>query len=141
MCVKQILKSACASTQIRVITVRMTKPGGHTYPISVWRISLTVPMRCLFCGSFLLFMFRICHSLWLPAGKWLTSLLSCMLHVCLLYICHVPMCVLGQAGYLIVSIPDRCLLTYTDWDNIQNTPTLRLAHGVFCWFICRVWMI
>ena len=33
--------------------------------------------------------------------------------------------VLGPAWYLIVLIPDLCLLAYTDWVDIQNIPTLR----------------
>ena len=44
---------------------------------------LTVPRRCFFCGSFLLFVFRVILScmfhtaLWSPAGKGLTSWFSC----------------------------------------------------------------
>ena len=45
---------------------------------------LTVPRRCFFCGSFLLFVFRVCrvflsvHRSFSPAGKGLTSWLSCV---------------------------------------------------------------
>ena len=46
-------------------------------------------------------------ALWLPAGNGLTSWLSCMW-------CFVtfPCSVLGQVWWLIVSIPDLCLLSY-----------------------------
>ena len=46
-------------------------------------------------------------ALWSPAGKELTSFLFCV--VCFLVF---PYGVLGQVWYLIVSIPDRCLLPH-----------------------------
>ena len=49
-------------------------------------------------------------ALWSPAGKELATWLSCML--CLLCFVSFPCGVLGQVSYLIVSIPDLCLLTY-----------------------------
>ena len=48
---------------------------------------LTVPRQSFFCGSFLFFIFRICHAMlsclfivamWSPVGKGLGSWLSCM---------------------------------------------------------------
>ena len=33
---------------------------------------------------------------------------------CLLWVCHFPIGILGQVWYLIVSIPDLCILTYFD---------------------------
>ena len=44
-------------------------------------ILITFPRRCLFCGSFKLSVLLSClfiAALWSPAGKWLTSSLSCM---------------------------------------------------------------
>ena len=52
---------------------------------------------CLLCLCARLF---IC-ALWSPAGKGLISWLS-----------NFPIGILGQMGYLIVSIPDLCYLTY-----------------------------
>ena len=53
---------------------------------------LTVPRRCFFCGSFSLFVFRVCLSYCLvfslQAGKGLTSWLSCIW--CFLVFCHFP---------------------------------------------------
>ena len=46
-------------------------------------------------------------ALWSAAGKGLTSWLSFVL-------CYFPIGILGQVWYLIVSIPDRCTLTYID---------------------------
>ena len=89
-------------------------------------------------------MFRVCHAFLsvhcnLVVTCWEMADLLALLHV-MFYCVFVtfPCGVLDQVWYLIVSIPDRCLLTYTDWVDIQNTPTLRLAHDVFCWFICMV---
>ena len=61
----------------------------------------------------MLFIFRVCHAssllvaaLWSPAGKALLYvMLSCVFVAS-------PCGVLDQMKYLIVSIPDRCLLTY-----------------------------
>ena len=62
---------------------------------------------------FFLFIFRVCHpcclfiaALWSSAGK---ALLYVMLSCCFV---TSPCGVLDQMWYLIVSIPDRCLLTY-----------------------------
>ena len=52
---------------------------------------LTVPRQCFFCGSFMLFpnLFLLCFrarlfidALWSPAGKELTSLISCVMSYC-----------------------------------------------------------
>ena len=48
-------------------------------------------------------------ALWSPAGKGLTSWLSCVVSNCE---CYFPIGILGQVWYLIVSIPDLCTLTY-----------------------------
>ena len=50
-----------------------------------------VPRRCFFCGSFILFMFRVWHAffnaaLWSPAGKGLTAWLSFVW--CFVVFCH-----------------------------------------------------
>ena len=52
-------------------------------------------------------------ALWSPAGKGLTSLTLLYLTFCCVFITF-PYDVLGQMWYLIVSIPDRCLLPYFD---------------------------
>ena len=49
-------------------------------------------------------------DLWLPTGKGLTSWLLFVMFDC---ICVTFSCgILGQVGYLIVSIPDLCRLSY-----------------------------
>ena len=37
----------------------------------------------------------------------------------LLCVCHFPIGILGQVWYLIVSIPDRCILTYFHLTEVQ----------------------
>ena len=84
--------------------------------------SLTVQRRCFFCGSFLLFVFRVClcHTvLYVPCRLvdtcWGRALLLALLYV--MFSCvfvTFPYDVLGQAWYLIVSIHDLCLLLYLD---------------------------
>ena len=77
---------------------------------------LAVPRRCFFCGSFLIFMFGACHAFlsvhcslvvtcWERAGL-LVLLCAMFLCVFVAFQCDV----LGQVWYLIVSIPDLCLL-------------------------------
>ena len=53
----------------------------------------------------------LCHAaLWSPTGKGLTSgSPACDVFLC---ICHFPSGILGQVWYLIVLIPDLCLLPY-----------------------------
>ena len=49
-------------------------------------------------------------ALWSPAGKELTSWLSCVVLNCM--VVTFPFGILGQVWYLIVSIPDLCPLSY-----------------------------
>ena len=64
----------------------------------------------LFCLVFAMFCARlfIC-ALWSPAGKGLTSWLSFVVSSVSL---SLPIVILGQVWYLIVSIPDLCTITY-----------------------------
>ena len=64
----------------------------------------------LFCLVFAMVCARlfIC-ALWSPAGKGLTSWLSFVVSTVSL---SLPIGILGQVWYLIVSIPDLCPLTY-----------------------------
>ena len=65
-----------------------------------------IPVLCLLCLCMRLF---IC-ALWPPAGKGLTSWLSFVVSNREFF--FFPIGILGQAFYLIVSIPDLCTLTY-----------------------------
>ena len=62
---------------------------------------------CYLCFVFVMFSCLFIAALWSPAGKGLTSWLkfSC---VFVTFSCGV----LGQVWYMIISIPDLCLLTY-----------------------------
>ena len=77
----------------------------------------------LFCGScvdhfcyvcfMIVFVMLYClflAALWSPAGKFLTSLLSCVL--IFLAFCHFSIWCLGQVWYLIVLTTDLCLPLY-----------------------------
>ena len=71
-----------------IVTVSVS--GSSSRPSNIFKPSsnyvlLTVPRWYFFYGSFLLFVFRVCHavlsapcSLWSPVGKELTSLLLCV---------------------------------------------------------------
>ena len=63
-----------------------------------------VMLSCLFLAA-----------LWSPAGKGLTSWLSCVL--CFHVFGHFPIWCSGQVWYLFVSIPHLCLLCYLDSEN------------------------
>ena len=66
----------------------------------------------------MLFMSCVCHAfefvaaLWSPAGKGLTSWLLFVMFNCVFV--TFPCGILGQVWYLIVSIPDLCLLSYLE---------------------------
>ena len=63
---------------------------------------------CYLCFTFGMLSCLFIAALWSPAGKGLTTWLPCML----LYFVIFPCGVLGQVWYVIVLIPDLCLLTY-----------------------------
>ena len=67
------------------------------------------PRVKIFCQSFLLFMFCFCHAVLSVHCSYLLALLFVMFFMCFVTF---PFGVLGQAWYLIVSIPDVCLLPY-----------------------------
>ena len=81
---------------------------------------LIVPRRCFFCGSFLLFLFRVClcHtvvsvpcSLVVTCGERADLLaLACVMFSCVFVTFSYG--ALGQVWFLIVPIPDICLLPY-----------------------------
>ena len=76
---------------------------------------------CFLCLVFLMLSHLIIAALWLPAGKRLTSWL-------LLVFCYIPISILGQVWYLIVSFPDLCHLSFLD--------TLRARITLIDNFIC-----
>ena len=57
-------------------------------------------------------------ALWSPAGKGLTSELSFVVSTVSL---SLPIGILGQVWYLIVSIPDLCTLTYFNVKKVQSS--------------------
>ena len=80
-------------------------------------LCLTIPRWYFFCGSFVLFMFCVCHAF--------TSVHCCLVVTCreraglLALVCDVyrvfvtfPCGILGQMCNLIVSFPDLCHLAY-----------------------------
>ena len=77
-------------------------------------------MGCFFCGSFLLFMFRVCHAFLsvhcsLVVIGWERA--DLLAPLCVMFSCvfvTFPCGVLSQMWYLIVSIPDLYPLTYFD---------------------------
>ena len=81
---------------------------------------LIVLGQCFFCGSFLLFMFHVCLCylvLSVPCSLVVTSweradLLAFLCVMCSCVFVTFPYDVPGQVWYLIVSIPDLCLLVY-----------------------------
>ena len=80
-------------------------------------VLLTVPRRCFFSGSFLLFMFRVCHAFLsvhccLVVTCWERDYLLALLYMMFSTFLSLSHDVLGQVWYLIISIPDLCLLTY-----------------------------
>ena len=62
------------------------------------------------CFVFVMLSCLFIATLWSPAGKGLTSWLSCLMIYCVFVTC--PCGVLCQVWYLIVSISDLCFLNY-----------------------------
>ena len=88
---------------------------------------LTVPRRCFFCGSFLLFMFHICLCyavLSVPCSLvitcWEMAALLAILCVAFSFIfVTVSYGVLSQVWYLIVTFHDICLPLYFSLDAMR----------------------
>ena len=87
--------------------------------------------RCLFCGPFLVFAFCVyLHTVLsgpcsLVVNCWEKADLLALL--CVLFVCvfvTIPNGVQGQVTYLIVSIPDICLLTYFHFSAIRCSSLL-----------------
>ena len=70
------------------------------------RLIYVISVSCLLCFRKRLFI----DALWSPTWKGLTSWLSFVMSNCVFVI--FPCGILGQAWYLIVSIPDFCPLFY-----------------------------
>ena len=93
-----------------LIIIRNKGKVGTVNPII---FLLTVPMRCFFCGSFLLSVFRVCLTvLFVPCSIvficWERAALLCVMLSCVFvtFLHGVP----GQVWYLIELIPDPYLL-------------------------------
>ena len=111
---------------------------------------LTIPRRCFYCGSVLLFMVRVClcHTDCLvcfmePCGnlmgkRWPLDSLECD---CFLLVIVTFQCVvLGQVWYLIILIPDICLLPYF-FNNLflsKLTAFHLLSRNLFLYYVCNV---
>ena len=107
----------------RVLSLSQMCPGrgcrretSLSPPVKVFL--LTVPRRRFFCGSFLLFVFRVCHVF---LSVYCNLVVTCWERadpLALLYVMFdcvfvsFPCGVLGQVRRLIVSILDLCLLSY-----------------------------
>ena len=81
---------------------------------------MTVPRRCFFCGSFFIFfIFRVCHAFVSVHCSLVATCLeraNLLALLCVMFYCvfvTFPCGVLGQVWYLIVSIPDLCLLPFS----------------------------
>ena len=77
---------------------------------------------CNLCFMSVMLSCLILATLWSPAGKGLTSWLSCM--GCFCAFATFPCDVLGQVWYLIVSIPDLCLVPYFIFHDIFINSTI-----------------
>ena len=99
------------------MSLSSANPSNMFKPFSILFL-LTVPRWCIFCESFLLFVFRVClcHS-----GLYVSFVVTCWERIDLLaFLCMMfsyvfitfPYGVLGHVCYLIVLIPDLCLLPY-----------------------------
>ena len=99
---------------------------------------LTVPRRCFLCGSFLFFMFCVCHAFLsvhcsLVVICWERANLLALLYVMSRVIVIFPCGILYQVWY--ISIPDFCLLT--DF-QMPNRMTIQLFLLLNRWLRIRL---
>ena len=86
----------CSSDIFLVIVPMQLAPFVNPFYYSCFMF-IFVMLSCLFLNA----------TLWSPAGKGLTSWLSCVEFSCIFV--TFPYGILGQVWYLIVLIPDLCL--------------------------------
>ena len=81
-------------------------------------------LLCFFC---LVFAMPLCAPVYmcLVVTCWERADLLALL--CGVRVCHFPIGILGHVGYLIVSIPDLCTLTYFQQCGIGDQQSLRSA--------------
>ena len=72
---------------------------------------------CYLCFVFVMLSCFLISALWSPVGKGLTSWLPCMLRYFGVFVTF-SYGVLDQVWYLIVSIPEFCLLAYLVYYNL-----------------------
>ena len=85
-------------------------------------------LLCYLCLVFVMLLRLFIAALWPPAGKGLTLLaLLCDVKLCFVtFTCGI----LGQAWYMIVSIPDLCLLSYFH-HALSHLSILRTAGNLY----------
>ena len=97
--------------RVRLAPLNRFKPSSKIFYWPFQGGTSFVDLLC-FCSVLCLLCFvRVC--LYVLCGHLLGKgwpLGSCLW--CLLWVCHFPIGILGQVWYLIVSIPDLCILTY-----------------------------
>ena len=67
------------------------------FDLKVYVFLLTIPWRCLFCGSFLLLMFRVCHAI--LSSIYCSLVVTCLERADLSTLLYV-------AIYCVLSLPD-----------------------------------
>ena len=84
---------SCKPTSMFELRVRLARSETGLSPLVFFL--LTVLRQCFFCGSFVLFMYRVCHAftsiyfaLWSPVGKGLISWLLFVMFIVILLLSH-----------------------------------------------------
>ena len=128
---------ATPDIRVRLVQLNMFTPSSN--------FLLAVPRWCFFCGSFLLFVVRVCLcptvlpvtcslvvTCWERADllALLLVMLSCALSFFIWY------GVLGQVGCLIASIPDNCPLPYFAVCMTGSTDSCELMLIISIQYIC-----
>ena len=132
------------------LRVRFCAPLNRLKPSSNMFL-LTIPSRCFFCGSFILFLscfvMLSCTSVcWcLVVTCWERADLLALFCDVLLCRFHFPIGILGQVWCLIVSIPDLCPFSYftcsSEFTLVKMPNCLKshvAAHMCFVWEIRKM---
>ena len=99
---------------------------------------MTVPGCCFFCGSFLLFMLRVCHAV---LSVHCSLVVTCceranlLAILCVMFSCvfvTFPCVVQGLMRYLIVSIPEFCFRPYSEAYNLFQNDIFSIDSQL-CW--------
>ena len=98
--------------RVRLAPLNWSKPSSKIFYWPFQGGTSFVDLLCFFCLAFAMFLCASVKNMCFVVTCWERANLLALVCGVWPWVCHFPIGILGQVWYLIVSIPDRCTLTY-----------------------------